>query len=38
VLEDAGYDITYREFNGPHTVPPQVAIEAFEWIAGRKEK
>jgi len=38
VLEDAGYDITYREFNGPHTVPPQVAIEAFEWIAGKKEK
>jgi phospholipase/carboxylesterase len=38
VLEDAGYDVTYREFNGPHTVPPNIAQDAFEWIAGRKEK
>jgi predicted esterase len=38
VLEDAGYDVLYREFNGPHTVPPPIAQEAFEWIAGKKEK
>lgn len=34
-LKRAGYDVRYREFNGPHTVPPAVAREAFEWIAGK---
>ena len=38
VLEKAGYDVRYREFNGPHTVPPPIAREAFEWIAGKKGK
>jgi phospholipase/carboxylesterase len=33
-LKRAGYDVRYREFNGPHTVPSQVAHEALEWIAG----
>ena len=33
VLEDAGYPVTYREFDGPHTVPPAVAHEAFTWFA-----
>ncbi len=31
-LEQAGYDVTYREFNGPHTVPPQIAREAVGWF------
>ena len=30
-LERAGYEVTYREFDGGHTVPPEVALEA----AGR---
>jgi phospholipase/carboxylesterase len=34
-LKTAGYDVRYREFNGPHTVPPLIAREAFAWIAGR---
>jgi phospholipase/carboxylesterase len=34
-LKRAGYDVRYREFNGPHTVPPPIAREALEWIAGR---
>jgi phospholipase/carboxylesterase len=38
VLEKAGYDVRFREFNGPHTVPPPIAREAFEWIAGKKGK
>ena len=34
-LKNAGYDVRYREFNGPHTVPPPIAREALEWIAGK---
>lgn len=34
-LKRAGYDVRYREFNGPHTVPPAIAREAFLWIAGK---
>jgi phospholipase/carboxylesterase len=33
-LESAGYAIRYREFNGGHTVPPEIAREAFKWLAG----
>ncbi len=29
-LRDAGYDVTYREFAGPHAVPPEVAREAVD--------
>jgi predicted esterase len=32
VLERAGYDVRYREFDGPHTVPPAVAREALAWF------
>jgi phospholipase/carboxylesterase len=32
-LERAGYDVQYREFDGPHTVPPEIAREALEWFA-----
>ncbi|MDP9439720.1 MAG: phospholipase [Actinomycetota bacterium] len=28
-----GYEVTYREFDGPHTVPGAVAREALEWFA-----
>jgi phospholipase/carboxylesterase len=30
-LERAGYDVTYREFEGSHTVPAPVAREALAW-------
>jgi phospholipase/carboxylesterase len=33
-LERRGYDVTYREFNGPHTVPADLAREAFGWFTG----
>lgn len=33
-LERRGYDVRYREFNGPHTVPPDLAREAFGWFTG----
>jgi phospholipase/carboxylesterase len=31
-LERAGYKLTYREFDGPHTVPPEIASEAVRWF------
>jgi phospholipase/carboxylesterase len=31
-LKGAGYDVRYREFEGPHTVPPEVALEAAAWF------
>ena len=31
-LQRAGYDVRYREFDGPHTVPPEIAREAVEWF------
>jgi predicted esterase len=31
-LQDDGYDVTYREFPGPHAVPPQIAREAVDWL------
>ena len=30
-LRHAGYDVTYHEFDGPHTVPPPVVREAMAW-------
>jgi len=31
-LERAGYDVHYQEFDGPHTVPGGIAIEALDWF------
>lgn len=31
-LQDDGYDVTYREFAGGHTVPPEIAGEALGWL------
>lgn len=31
-LQRAGYSVTYHEFDGPHTVPPEVAREALAWF------
>ncbi len=39
-LERAGYEVTYREFDGGHTVPPEIALEAaarFTLNEGREE-
>lgn len=33
-LERAGYDVQYREFDGPHTVPPEIAREALDWFVS----
>jgi phospholipase/carboxylesterase len=31
-LQGAGYTVCYREFDGPHTVPAEIAREAVEWF------
>jgi phospholipase/carboxylesterase len=31
-LRADGYDVTYREFDGAHVVPPSVAAEAADWL------
>jgi predicted esterase len=31
-LRDDGYDVTYREFSGGHTVPAAVVREAVDWL------
>jgi phospholipase/carboxylesterase len=33
-LQSRGYDVRYREFDGPHSVPRSLAREAFKWFAG----
>jgi phospholipase/carboxylesterase len=35
VLQRANYAVTYREFEGPHSVPPEIAREAFGWFVGK---
>jgi len=32
LLKQAGYSVTFREFDGPHTVPPDIARGAMEWF------
>jgi phospholipase/carboxylesterase len=34
-LQSAGYPVIYREFDGPHTVPPEVATEAIDWFTTK---
>src|SRR5215211_6201497 len=31
-LARAGYDVQYYEFDGPHTVPPEIARQALDWF------
>ncbi len=31
-FQQAGYDVTYHEFDGPHTVPESIALEAAQWF------
>jgi phospholipase/carboxylesterase len=35
-LERVGYGIRYREFEGSHTVPPDVAREAVSWFVAEQ--
>jgi predicted esterase len=31
-LQNDGYDVTYREFDGPHFLPAPIAREVLEWF------
>ncbi len=31
-LQNAGYEVEYREFPGGHTVPPEIARDAVRWM------
>jgi predicted esterase len=31
-VQRAGYDVLYREFDGPHTVPPEIVRSALTWF------
>jgi len=31
-LADTGYDVAYREFDGGHVVPPELAAAAVAWL------
>lgn len=33
-LRLAGYDVQYREFDGGHTVPPEIVRAAVEWLVS----
>jgi predicted esterase len=31
-LKQAGYEVKFQEFDGPHTVPPEIARGAIQWF------
>jgi predicted esterase len=33
-LKKVGYDVTFREFDGGHTVPADIASEGMRWVAA----
>jgi predicted esterase len=35
-LQRRDYDVDYREFEGPHTVPPDIARGALTWFAEKR--
>ena len=36
-LKRAGYDVTYREFEGEHVVPPEIGREAADWLTAKHD-
>ncbi|WP_344119774.1 hypothetical protein [Kocuria aegyptia] len=34
-LEQDAYDVTYLEFNGGHTIPPDIALRAAAWLGWK---
>jgi predicted esterase len=35
-LEKQGYDVTFRQFDGGHQIPPHIALAGMKWVAGAK--
>ena len=36
-LERSGYEVLYREFDGGHTISPDIALEAVGWFTREKQ-
>ena len=36
-LKRAGYDVLYREFDGSHTLPPEIARSSVTWFTTKQE-
>ena len=36
-LKRTGYDVTLKQFVGGHTVPPDLAREAFQWATAKRD-
>lgn len=36
-LKRAGYDVLYREFDGSHTLPPEIARSSMTWFTTKQE-
>jgi predicted esterase len=34
-VQAAGYDVLYQEFDGPHTIPAEIARQGVDWFLGR---
>jgi len=34
-LQSMGYDVTFREFDGRHELPPAIAADALRWMAAQ---
>lgn len=34
VLKKERYSVEYREFDGPHIIPPAISLEAVQWLMG----
>ena len=34
-LEERGYDVTFRQFDDGHTIPPHIALTGMKWVASR---
>ncbi len=35
-IQKVGYSVEYREFEGPHTIPPDIAQAAVEWFLAAR--
>jgi predicted esterase len=33
-LRSMGYDVTFKEFDGRHELPPDIAMEALKWVTA----
>lgn len=34
-LKRGGYDVLYKEFDGPHTIPPKIVRESVQWLIAK---